>query len=107
MTGSLNGMWKGGKTYHKKGYVMVRATEHPRGNSNRGYVFEHILVMEDVLGRYLLPTENVHHKNGVKDDNRPDNLELWTKPQPAGVRVEDLVTWAEQTLKLYAPEKLR
>src|SRR3954471_609307 len=39
------------------------------------------------VGRYLEPDESIHHRNGVRDDNRPENLELWTRPQPSGIRV--------------------
>jgi hypothetical protein len=62
--------------------------------------------MEQIIGRPLLHEESVHHKNGVRDDNRPDNLELWSKSQPSGQRVEDKVTWAIELLLLYAPQKL-
>lgn len=96
----FNGNWRGGRTRHKAGYVMVRAPRHPRA-SGSGYVFEHILVMEDHLGRRLGPDETVHHLNGVRDDNRLENLELWVKPQPSGIRAADAVRWAREILKRY------
>lgn len=73
----------------------------------REYQLQHVLAMEDHLGRKLLPGENVHHKYGVRDDNRIEVLELWSTSQPAGQRVEDKTKWAIEWLGLYAPEVLR
>jgi hypothetical protein len=69
-------------------------------------VLEHIKVMSELIGRPLRPEENVHHKNGDRHDNRPENLELWSRNQPSGQRVVDKVLWAKELLALYEPDAL-
>lgn len=88
-SGKNSATWVDGKK-RIRGYIAIKAPEHPYASSN-GRVLEHRLVMEKILGRYLEPHERVHHKNGKRDDNRPENLELWKlkRKDPAGVRAAD------------------
>lgn len=106
LRGAGNKSYKTGKTTDKSGYVELSGKfGHPNARS-KGRIFEHVYLMAEHLGRALTPNENVHHKNGVRDDNRIENLELWTKSQPSGQRVKDKVQWAKEMLRLYEPEAL-
>lgn len=71
--------WKGGRNIDKDGYVLIYTPEHPGRRTHTRYVLEHRLVMEKMLGRTLRKAEVVHHKNGNKQDNRPENLMLFEK----------------------------
>lgn len=83
------------------GYVKVFVGRDTPGATGHGHILEHRLVMQEYLGRPLLGHENVHHVNGVRADNRLENLELWSTSQPCGQRVVDKVAWAREFLELY------
>lgn len=76
--GSNSPFYKNGWTIDKNGYKLIHLPDHPFANSSN-YVREHRLVMENKLGRYLNPLEVVHHIDGDKLNNHPDNLELFSK----------------------------
>jgi hypothetical protein len=96
----------GGRIINNSGYIELFKPEHPysgrvqqptkRTRRSAGWVLEHRYVLEQLLGRTLLPTETVHHKDGNRAHNDPSNLELWVKPQPTGVRVSDLIAYCVQ-----------
>lgn len=89
-----------------KGTLSRESNGYQRVVVNGERVLEHRHVMQIHLGRELAADENVHHKNGVRHDNRIENLELWTTHQPPGQRVTDRVASCVAFLMRYAPHYL-
>ena len=100
-----------GERYRIHGDVNLPSRPERQPYESEGYIYiptdggrsklQHRYVMEQHLGRPLLPEETVHHKNGVRNDNLIENLELWSKSHPGGQRVVDKVIWAREILELY------
>lgn len=85
-SGEMSANYAGGKYIDDKGYVRVLRTDHPK--NIRGYAYEHRLVFEEYLGRYLEAWETVHHINEIKTDNRLENLFLCTHPEHSAIHKE-------------------
>ena len=86
----------------RSGYIVLQG-KHP-ANPYPHREYEHRIIMEKIIGRQLKKKENVHHENGDRADNRPENLELWSSSQPPGQRVEDKMKWVYEMLDQYGDE---
>lgn len=94
---------KGEGCLRKDGYKIISKHGHP--NSTKcGRILEHVFIMSESLGRPLTKQESVHHKNGIRHDNRIENLELWVINSRCGVRLADKIEWAIEFLISYGYE---
>lgn len=76
-----------------------------RTNGVNRVTSQHRVIMAEIIGRPLTEEETVHHLNGIRDDNRPENLELWSKSQPNGQRVFDKIAWAKEIISTYGTDE--
>lgn len=86
---------------NKYGYKVITKVGHANQLSPKGAILEHTFIMSEHLGRPIRKNESVHHKNGIRNDNRIENLELWHRSQPPGQRLEDKIEWSKKLLEEY------
>lgn len=103
--GGLNPNFNGGRYVDDKGYIRVLIPDHPYNNS--GYIYEHRLVAEKHLGRFLQPWETVHHINEIKIDNRWENFYLTTVPEHSAIHREGKKQSKERRQKASERGKIR
>ena len=110
--GPSSAAWTGGRKVDRDGYITV-SIKHLFPDVAVMYgpkkyrLHEHTAVMARYLGRPIRKDESVHHKNGLRDDNRIENLELWCNARHrSGQRVTDIIAWAKEILARYEHEPL-
>ena len=94
----------GTKRIDSEGYVSICIDSKDPVSNGKRWIQEHRYVMSKSIGRALEPNENVHHLNGIRSDNRLENLELWKVTQPVGQRVSDLIRFANEIIKEYGTD---
>ena len=104
--GEKSSNWKGGRKINKKGHALILKKGHPLADSN-GYVLEHRYIMSKFLGRILRKDEIVHHKNGIKTDNRVENLEIMTNSEHTKLHHVGSKRSKETRLKISEAKKRR
>jgi hypothetical protein len=102
--GESHGRWRGGNYIDSNGYSILSILS--KESKRAIHIPEHRVVMEKVLGRPLFHNEHIHHKNGVRNDNRIENLELKVTAHGPGITISDAIPWAVEVLRRYCPEKL-